>query len=155
MKVKTLLLALIVGVSVGLSAGVVSVNRPTLVLKGETIAKLEKAKFTATRVGSYFTPGVITSTRVRKVKSIYGGEALHVEMQCVDAGVVKCLMLELTDGKDGVNAWVVSSTYLPESEYKLGTAFENDNGTVKGKPVIAVESDTQPGYGLRDLKVAK
>ena len=153
---KKVILLTIAGLSFGLMAGVVSIDRPELALKGVTIAQLEKAKFTATRVGSYFTPGELKSTRVRKVKSIYGGEALHVEMQCLDAGEVKCLTLELTDGKDGVNAWVISSTYLHEADgHQLGEAFEKENGTFAGRMVKAVRSPKEPGYGLSDLKFTK
>ncbi len=142
--------------ALGLMADVVSIDRPELVLKGAAIAQLEKAKFTATRVGAYFTPGELASARVRKVKSIYGVPALHVEMQCIDAGLVKCLTLELTDGKNGVNAWVISSNYLKEEQgYQLGTPFEKDNGTFAGDVVNAVNAPRGRGYGLRDLKVLK
>ena len=152
---KVILLAL-VGLSLGLMAEVVSIDRPELVLKGVTLAQLEKARFTATRVGSFFTPGELKSTRVRKVKSIYGGEALHVEMQCLDAGEVKCLTLELTDGKGGVNAWVISSNYRHAADgYEVGAPFEKDDGTFAGRVVKAVKSPKDPGYGLRDLVVVK
>ena len=152
---KVILLAL-VGLSLGLMAEVVSIDRPELVLKGVTLAQLEKARFTATRVGSFFTPGELKSTRVRKVKSIYGGEALHVEMQCLDAGEVKCLTLELTDGKGGVNAWVISSNYLHAADgYEVGAPFEKDDGTFAGRVVKAVKSPKDSGYGLRDLKIVK
>lgn len=155
MKLKAFVLALALSATCALTAGVVSVDRPELIFKGAKIAQLAKAKFTATRVGSFFTPGPLQSTRVTSRKSIYGGPALHVELQCEDAGALKCLVLELTDGKDGVYGWVISSTYLRTTEAKLGAEFEQADGRFIGKANPAVTSDKAPGYGLRDLKIVK
>ena len=135
---------------------VVSIDRPQLVLPGASVAALANARFTATRVGSFFTPGPLASTRVTKVKSVYGGvDALHVEMQCEDAEHLKCLVLELTDSPKGVLGWVIASRNMLLKQARLGTPFEQPDGKFAGGGLRAVVSDQAPGYGLRNLAVEK
>ena len=136
----------------GLLAGVVPVERPGLVLPGRTLSDVRTNAVSGRTVGAHFFPGELTGLR----KTVVAGtamrpEKMHVEMQNLDSGFLKALVLELTERADGVWGQVIAARYLPSAGHDLGFAFERPDGSFAGSPMDAVTTEKGRGYGVRDL----
>ncbi len=136
----------------GSAARIVPVDRPGLVLPGKTLADVQTNAVSGRTMGAHFFPGELTGMR----KTVLAGtaarpEKLHIEMQNLDSGFLKALVLELTEHPDGVWGQVIAARYLPSAGRDLGFAFERPDGTFEGLPKNAVTSEKGLGYGIRDL----
>lgn len=131
---------------------VVPTGAAELLLPQKTLLDVQTNAVCGRTVGVYFFPGELYGAR----KTVVAGtaarpEKLHVEMQLNASGFLKCVVLELTEGKGGVWGRTLAGCYLPAAAHDYGFAFERPDGTFAGTPMKTVANDKEFGYGVRDL----
>ena len=134
---------------------VVPIDGPGLLLPGKTLADVQKGPVSAKTLGTALLPGEWQGVRTTVVATKDGRPSkLHVEMQHGDTGWVKCAVLELTEGPQGVEGWIVATRYQSDKKMKFGDGFEKPDGTFTGIPYRATNKPNANGYGLADLVLA-
>ena len=133
-------------------AGVVPIDKPGLVLKGRTLADVQANEISGSAIGTHMRPrNMIGYNKV--LLPATGGQPtrLRVEMQMMDSYHLKCIVLELFDGADGVQGRAVTASYVLTKDHGLGWKFVNADGSLNGTAYQLVTNPKGAGYGIADL----
>ena len=92
---------------------VVPTDAPALVLKRRTIADVQANEISGDAIGAHMRPRNLVGFNKTVLPSTDGKpERLRVEMQMMDSYHLKCIVLELSDGVDGVLGRAVAARYV-------------------------------------------
>ena len=132
--------------------GVVPTDAPALVLKGRTLADVQANEISGTAVGAHIRPRNMVGFNKTMLPAADGQPTrLRVEMQMMDSYHLKCIVLELADGADGVQGRAVAALYVLTKDHGLGWKFVNADGSLNGTTHPLVTDPKGAGYGLTDL----
>ena len=133
-------------------AGVVPIDEPGLVLKGRTLADVQANEISGNAIGTHMRPRNMVGFNKTMLPAADGRPArLRVEMQMMDSYHLKCILLELFDGADGVYGRAVDARYVLTKDHGLGWKFVNADGSLNGTDHPLVADQKGAGYGLADL----
>ena len=133
-------------------AGVVPTDKPALVLKGRTLADVQANEISGTAIGTHMRPrNMVGYNKTMLPKEAARPARLRVEMQMMDSYHLKCIVLELFDGADGVQGRAVAARYVLTKDHGLGWKFVNADGSLNGTEHPLVTSPKSAGYGIADL----
>ena len=133
-------------------AGVVPINAPALVLKGRTLADVQANEISGNAIGTHMRPrNMVGYNKTMLPKEAARPARLRVEMQMMDSYHLKCIVLELFDGADGVLGRAVAARYVLTKDHGLGWKFVNADGSLNGTAHPLVTSPKSAGYGIADL----
>ena len=145
-------LAAAVPAAAGAVAGAVPVDGPGLVLKGRTLADVQANEISGTAIGAHVRPWNMAGFNKTMLPAADGQPArLRVEMQMMDSYHLKCVVLELFDGADGVHGRAVAARYVLTKDHGLGWKFANADGSLNGTPHPLATGPKAAGYGLAGL----
>lgn len=134
---------------------VVRVGEPTLILEGRTLADVVAGDIVGKTVGSYLLDGDFKAYNVTVVAT--DGKKptkVRAEFQIIDANLLKCVVVEFTEGWGGVWATAVQGRYLPVPEKGVGSVrFVNADGSYNGQKGPLAQTEADSGYGVTDLKL--
>ena len=135
-------------------AGVVPTDAPALVLKGRTIADVQANEISGNAIGVHVRPrNLVGFNKVLLPAADGKPERLRVEMQMMDSYHLKCIVLELSDGADGVHGRAVAARYVLTKDHGLGWRFVNADGSLNGTAHPFVTNPKGSGYGIADLSL--
>ena len=133
-------------------ADVVPIDAPALVLKGRTLADVQANEISGAAIGTHMRPrNMVGYNKTMLPKEAARPARLRVEMQMMDSYHLKCIVLELFDGADGVQGRAVAARYVLTKDHGLGWKFVNADGSLNGTEHPLVTSPKSAGYGLADL----
>ncbi len=133
-------------------AGVVPVDASALLLKGRTLADVQANEISGNAIGSHMRPRNMVGFNKTMLPAADGQPArLRVEMQMMDSYHLKCIVLDLFDGSDGVHGRAVAARYVLTKDHGLGWKFVNDDGSLNGTEHPLGTDPKGSGYGLADL----
>ena len=133
----------------------IRIGEPTLILEGRTLADVQAGELVGKTMGSYLLPGDIKAYHVTAVASEGNRPTkLRAEFQVIDAKLLKCVIVEFTEGWGGVWAVAVEGRYLPVPPGGVGSVrFVSPDGSYNGQKGPLAQSEAEIGYGVSDLKL--
>ena len=133
----------------------IRIGEPTLILEGSTLAEVQAGELVGKTLGSYLLPGDIKEYNVTVVASEGNRPTkLRAEFQVIDAKLLKCVVVEFTEGWGGVWAVAVEGRYQPVPPGGVGSVrFVNPDGSYNGQKGPLAQSEAEIGYGVSDLKL--
>ena len=131
---------------------VVPIEKPALVLRNRTLADVQANEISGTAIGTHTRPRNMIGYNKVMLPAAGGQPArLRVEMQMMDSYHLKCIVLELFDGADGVQGRAVAASYVLTKDHGLGWKFVNADGSLNGTAHPLVTNPKGAGYGIADL----
>lgn len=125
-----------------------------------TLDDVKDAAFTARAGGNAIASGNLATglerIRAYNKRVVINGEgridAIRLEFQFLEGTNLKALLVELTNGEDGVYGAVKASRYISPGMDKTGYRFWNDDGTYNGSNYSIATSPVAGGYGVFDVQ---
>ena len=127
---------------------------------GLTVDDVKDCEFSAVFAGGSSSPNNYTRVPGRNIHVTWDestGRAvkLRMEMQLLSDGWIKCCIVELTNGPDGVQASTVKARYISASGNELGYEFVKSDGTYRGNSGTVADGPTSSGYVVGGLRAQR
>ena len=131
-------------------------SSPMLVWSGVTIDEIKDYSVSGSMGGSSLPNGYVCNEYNRRAvtnETTGAVTEMTVELQAIQGGYNKCVVVRLTDGEDGVCAQAVAARYVADEP--LGYLFSNGDGTYNGTGVSIATRYGQTDYGVYGLTATK
>jgi len=131
-----------------------------VVYPGGTLDDVKDCEFTAVMAGASTSPNNFTRVTAQNVQITCDDATgkvtkIRMEMQLLSDGYIKCVVVELTNGTNGVQAQAVASRYISDSTGSVGYSFVKSDGSYAGNSGTIAENPTAGGYGVAGLRATR